>query len=67
MSFAMLKQNSKILLEVAQNYDKILESKKTVSKEEIERIQSQEKNFKNQFLYLLTSINKLIQEEKNAK
>lgn len=67
MSFAMLKQNAQILAEVSRNYEKLLERKKIAGKEENERIEMQLKNFKNQFLYLLTSINKLTQEEKNAK
>ncbi len=67
MSFALLKQNSQILLEVSKNYEKLLEKKKTVNKAEAEILESQIKNFKNQFMYLLTSINKQIQEEKNAK
>ena len=63
----MLKQNAKILLEVSQNYDKLLDQRKVASKSELERLDTQVKNFKNQFLYLLTSINKLLKEEKNAK
>ena len=67
MSLAMLKQNAKILLEVSQNYDKLLDQRKVASKSELERLDTLVKNFKNQFLYLLTSINKLLKEEKNAK
>jgi len=63
----MLKQNAKILLEVSQNYDKLLDQRKVASKSELERLDTLVKNFKNQFLYLLTSINKLLKEEKNAK
>ena len=64
MSTAMLKQNARILLEVSENYEKLLEQKR---KSGDERLETQIKNFKNQFLYLLTSMNKLIQQEKNAK
>ncbi len=67
MSLAMLKQNATILLEVAQNYENLIKKKKTASKEEQERIGMQMRNFRGQFLYLLTAINKLVQEEKNAK
>lgn len=63
----MLKQNANILLEVAQNYEKLLEKKRTTGKEDKEKIDMHMKNFKGQFLYLLAAINKLVQEEKNAK
>ena len=67
MSLAMLKQNAQILLEVSQNYETLLQKKKLVSKEENIKIEVQLKNFRGQFLYLITAINKLVQEEKNAK
>ena len=63
----MLKQNSDILVEVSKNYEKLLEKKSlSKNKTEIEQIDIQIKNFKNQFLYLLTAINKLVTQEKNA-
>ena len=61
-----LKQNAQILLEVSQNYEKILE-KKSLGREDKEKTDMQINNFKGQFLYLLTAINKLVQQEKNAK
>ena len=67
MSLAMLKQNSDILVEVSKNYEKLLEKKlSSKNKTEIEQLDLQIKNFKNQFLYLLTAINKLVNQEKNA-
>ena len=67
MSLAMLKQNANILLEVAQNYERLLDKRKTSNKEDKEKIDIYIKNFRSQFLYLLAAINKLVQEEKNAK
>lgn len=60
MTISMLKQNAQILLEVCQNYDKLKENKQTTP----EKI----KQFKMEFLYLLTAIDKLEKEErKNAQ
>lgn len=67
MSLAMLKQNSQILLDVSQNYENLMQKKKTANKIENEKIEMQLKNFRSQFLYLITAINKSVQEEKNAK
>lgn len=63
MSLTMLKQDAEILVEMARNYEEII-GKKDLPKEEHE---SQIKNFKKQFLYLLTAIHKIIEEEKNAR
>ncbi len=63
----MLKQNSQILLDVSQNYENLMQKKKTANKIENEKIEMQLKNFRSQFLYLITAINKSVQEEKNAK
>ena len=62
-----MKQNAEILLEVSQNYEGILAKKTNASKEEIEKYELYLKNFKNQFLYLLTSLHKMVENEKNAK
>ena len=60
MTISMLKQNAQILLEVCQNYEK-LKSAKGLDLEKT-------KQFKMQFLYLLTAIDKLSKEErKNAQ
>ena len=63
----MLSQNAQILLEVSRNYEGLIEKRKN-AKTDTEKVQIdlQIKNFKNQFLYLLTAINKLVQQEKNA-
>lgn len=67
MSIEMLKQNAEILLEVSMNYEKLLEKRKaTKSPAEIAQLDSQIKSFKDQFLYLLAAINKLVQQEKNV-
>ncbi|HIH25326.1 MAG TPA: hypothetical protein HA226_00955 [Nanoarchaeota archaeon] len=67
MSIAMLKQNADILLEVSRNYERLLEKREQAkNKIEKEQIDIQIKNFKNQFLYLLAAINKLVNQEKNA-
>ena len=66
MSIPMLKQNAEILLEVAENYEKVL-LKKSMSKEESEKYETYIKNFRNQFLYLLTAIHKMVEQEKNAR
>ena len=55
MTVSMLKQNSQILLEVCENYEKL----KTQRYDEIKL-----KQFKMQFLYLLTAIDKLSKEER---
>jgi len=63
----MLKQNADILLEVSRNYERLLEKREQAkNKIEKEQIDIQIKNFKNQFLYLLAAINKLVNQEKNA-
>ena len=67
MSLALLKQNAEILLEVAENYENILEKKKNSSKEEAEKYSEYIKNFRNQFLYLLAGMHKLVEQEKNAR
>ena len=67
MSLEMLKQNAEILVQVSRNYEKLIERRKKASSSDIPQIDIQIKNFKNQFLYLLTAINKLTQQEKNAK
>ncbi len=60
MTLSMLKQNSQILLEVCENYEKLKKNKQATP----DKI----KQFKTQFLYLLTAIDKLAKEErKNAK
>ena len=66
MSLSMLKQNAEILLEVSENYEKVL-LKKIMSKEESEKYETYIKNFRNQFLYLLTAIHKMVEQEKNAR
>ncbi|MBI2148544.1 hypothetical protein HYU23_02595 [Candidatus Woesearchaeota archaeon] len=63
----MLKQNAEILLEVAENYEIILEKKKNAPKQEAEKYEEKIKNFKNQFLYLLTAMHKIIEQEKNVR
>jgi len=56
----MLKQNAQILMDVCGNYEKIL-SEKPTNPEKI-------RQFRLQFLYLLTAIDKLVKEEKkNAR
>ncbi len=67
MSITLLKQNAEILLEVAGNYDIILEKGKGARKEDLEQYEVYAKNFRNQFLYLLAAINKLVEQEKNAR
>lgn len=67
MSLALLKQNAEILLEVAENYEKILQEKNKASKLEVAKYEIHLKNFRNQFLYLLTAIHKNIEQEKNAR
>ena len=68
MSLGMLKQNSEILLEVAQNYENLLLKRRSATrKEDINIIEAQIKNFRNQFIYLLAAIDRLVKEEKNAR
>ena len=67
MSLSIIKQNAEILLDVAENYERVLERKNNASKEESEKYEGLLKNFKNQFLYLLTAIHKNIEQEKNAR
>jgi len=67
MSLAMLKQNAVILTEVAQNYQDLIAKRKTARKEDIQKIDLQIRNFRNQFLYLLAAIDRLVKEEKNAR
>ena len=67
MSIAMLKQNAEILLEVAENYENLLQKKKDSRKDEAEKYEIYLRNFRNQFLYLLTAIHKLVEKEKNAR
>ena len=63
----MLKQNAQILLEVSRNYERLWERRKAAkSQSEVAQLDSQIASFKNQFLYLLTAINKLVQQEKNV-
>ena len=66
MNILMVKQNAEILLEVAQNYETLLEKRKIAPKDQMKTYDVQLKNFRNQFLYLLASINKYIEQEKNA-
>ncbi len=63
MSIALIKQNSQILLEVAQNYEKLINNSNKQSSE----YELHLKNFRNQFLYLLSGLHKLLEQEKNAK
>lgn len=63
----MLKQNAVILTEVAQNYQDLIAKRKTARKEDIQKIDLQIRNFRNQFLYLLAAIDRLVKEEKNAR
>ena len=58
MSFAMLKQNARILEEVAKNYENLIMKRNNDD--------TQIKNFRKQFLYLLASIDRLVKQEKNA-
>ncbi len=67
MSIAMLKQNAEILLEVSENYENLLQKLKNANKEDAAKYEMNIKNFKNQFLYLLTAIHKLVEQEKNVK
>lgn len=67
MSLAMLRQNAEILLEVSENYENLLQKLKNANKEEAIRYETNLKNFRNQFLYLLTSMHKLVEQEKNVK
>lgn len=64
MSLTILKHNAEILLEVAENYERLLAE---ASREKTGKYDLQLKNFRNQFLYLLTSIHKEVQQEKNAR
>ncbi len=64
MSLTILKHNAEILLEVAENYEKILAE---AGKDKTGKYDIQLKNFRNQFLYLLTSIHKEVQQEKNVR
>ncbi len=66
MSIEMLKQNSEMLVEISRNYKIVLEKRKLASPSEAAQLDAQIKSFKSQFLYLLTAINKLVQQEKNA-
>ncbi|MBS3168044.1 hypothetical protein J4216_02900 [Candidatus Woesearchaeota archaeon] len=65
MSNVLLKQNSSILVEVAENYEKFLQDPKIDKNSE--QYKNQLNNFKKQFLYLLAGLNKLIEKEKNVK
>lgn len=67
MSLAILKQNAEILLEIAQNYERLLDEKKRAGKEQAMRYESSLKNFRNQFLYLIVAIHKNVEQEKNAR
>lgn len=58
MSIAVLKQNAEILVEVAENYEKVSAGKKDLAVLN---------NFKTQFLYLLAAIHKELEKEKNAR
>ncbi len=64
MNLTMLKQDTEVLAEIAKNYEELLEKEKSMPKEEYE---IDVKNFKKQFLYLLTAIHKITEEEKNAR
>ena len=67
MSLALLKQNAEILLEVSRSYEKFLEKRKNAkSQAEISQLDLQINSFKNQFLFLLAAINKIVEQEKNA-
>ena len=46
MTLAVLKQNAEILLEVSQNYEMLLEKRKSLSKEESQKYDLHIKNFK---------------------
>ena len=63
----MLKQNAMVLVEVADNYEILLLKKNSAKKEEIPGIDLQIKNFRKQFLYLLSAIDRAVREEKNAR
>ena len=67
MSLTVLKQDAEILVEVAKNYERMLEQRKNANKSEIEKYEIYLKNFRSQFLYLLAAIHKRIDKEKNAK
>ncbi len=64
MSLTILKHNAEILLEVSENYEKLLEES---NKDKTGKYELQLKNFRNQFLYLLTAIHKEVQQEKNVR
>ncbi len=59
-----MKQNAEILLDVAHNYEALLER---IKKEGLKNNEAQLRDFRNQFLYLLTSIHNEIEKEKNAR
>ena len=63
----MLKHNIELLIEVSQNYNILLNKKEIVSTiVEQKKIKEELINFKNYITYLTTSIQKLIEEEKNG-
>lgn len=63
MSIAILKHNAEVLLETARTYEKLIERKKNTNDKNIDL---QINKLKAQILYLLKSLNKILQEEKNA-
>lgn len=63
MSLTLLKYNAQVLLEVSQNYEKLLAKRGTVSGEEADRLEIQIKNLKSQILFLLTAIKKARDQE----
>ncbi|GEM_PF-2207671 len=67
MSLALLEQNAQILSELARNYESLLEKKKQLKKTEQETYEMMLRKFKTQFLYVLTGLHKLVEEEKNVR
>lgn len=63
MSYTLLIQNSEILSEVAENYEKFLANTKKTDK----NFEPYVKNFRSQFLYLLTSIHTIVKKEKKCQ
>ncbi len=59
MSSTLLKMNADILVEVAANYENVLEEKKqNETEEQKKKREEQERALKNQILYLLAAIRK---------
>ena len=66
MNLTLLKHNAEILLEVSQNYEKLLQKRTNTPAEEAKTLEAQINTLKNQILFLLTAIKKSSTEQNYA-